>query len=163
MEWCARIVIKQNDSPEKSGGFFISIAIAFKICYYNFVISIAKNSGSSVLIPRRGLVRIQNATILITFLFPTLAVSNSGCYQGLIANNKTAFFGRQFFVSSDINPLRDLRYTAMRCDISSMRYALRGAGDLYHIAAAKQLYRICRQANISRPQSGHIAKIKKTK
>ena len=32
-------------------------------------------------------------------------------------------------------------------------------GGLYHIAAAKQLYRICRQANISRPQSGHIAKI----
>ena len=34
-----------------------------------------------------------------------------------------------------------------------------GVGDLYHIAAAKQLYRICRQAKISRPQSGHIAKI----
>ena len=30
----------------------------------------------------------------------------------MIANNKTAFFGRQFFVSNDINPLRDLRDTA---------------------------------------------------
>ena len=43
-----------------------------------------------------------------------------------------------------------------------MRYALRGVRDFYHIAAAQQLYRICRQANILRPQSGHIAKRHKT-
>ena len=47
-------------------GHFLSIAIILKIRYYNFVISIAKSSGNSVLIPRQGLVRIQNATILIT-------------------------------------------------------------------------------------------------
>jgi len=35
-------------------------------------------------------------------------VTNTGCYPGLIANNKTAFFGRQFFVGSDINPTLDV-------------------------------------------------------
>ena len=34
--------------------------------------------------------------------------------------------------------------------------------NLYHIAAAQQLYRICRRANISRPQSGHIAQRHRT-
>ena len=47
----------------------------------------------------------------------------------------------RFFVSSDINPLRDLRYTAKRCDISSMRYALRGVGDLYRHRCPKATYR----------------------
>ena len=35
---------------------------------------------------------------------------------------------------SDINPLRDLRYTRAACDISSMRYALSGVKGIYIIS-----------------------------
>ena len=54
--------------------------------------------------------------------FSATGSSRLAPHQGLIANNKTAFFGRQFFVSSDINPLWDLRYTPrraiyLRCDM----------------------------------------------
>ena len=43
--------------------------------------------------------------VYFLLLFPSFAYFMTDCHQGLIANNKTAFFGRQFFVSSDINPV----------------------------------------------------------
>ena len=69
---------------------------------------------------------------------------------------KSPGFSGRFFVSSDINPLRDFRYAALRLDMCFAHDMPCGrwgislpSGNISKFCNA-ELYRICQQANISR-------------
>ena len=69
------------------------------------------------------------------------AVCNAGCDQGLIANKKMPLGRVAFFVSIDINPLRNFRYATLQLDMCFTLDMRCGARGIYIISHCKATYR----------------------
>ena len=125
-----------------------------------------------------SLIRVESIKILFYYLNISCRKAINIFYSIACDENKFKFcrFRWSFFIKSkrdeisvvplrtlrsDINPLRDLRYTRAAWDISSMRYALSGVkrfisyrnrpqGRLYRIWAWAKIYRVCDSKHITK-------------